>query len=250
LRFFRTKLAAYLTLVLIAGVALASSEDGNGFLQSGPTGDIDNLSESQFYVDGSSGSGKIFVFTNGHRSLHFIPMIHQAEPEFYSAVAREVKSLKANGMDLYYEFIDFEAAPISDKRRIRAMFGFLPSPEFYAENISGNLVAQDNTLFLGFPGGRDIIVDATPAEIADAYEAMNGPLKISEENLSTAMDEFVMPTSDPSKLTQVTIDWRNERLAQAISEAKEDIVVLYGAAHGVGTMRRLQLLDPRWHRVD
>lgn len=247
---FKAKLAAYVTSIFVTTVAFAADEDTNDLLQTGPSGKIDDLSESLFYVDGSIGSGKVFEFTNGERSLHFIPMIHQAEPAFYAAVASEVQRLKAKGKDLYYEFIDFEAATLADKQRIRAMLGFLPSPTFFAENVSDGLVGQDNAMFLGFPGGHDINVDATPAEIANTYEAMIGPLEISEENLTAPIDAFVLPTSDPSKVSQVTIDWRNERLAQAINEAKGDIVVLYGAAHGAGTMRSLHALDPRWKRLD
>jgi hypothetical protein len=243
-------LVAVTTVAVVASSSFATEKDIASPLKSGPEGEIDMLSDESFYVDGSIGSGKIFKFTNGERELHFIPMIHQAEPEFYSAVASKVEHLKSEGMDLFYEFIDFEAATRADKLRIRAMMGFLPSPEFYAQSVTDGMVAQDNAMFLGFPGGVDVNVDVTPAEIADAYEAMIGPLEISDENLTTPLTDFVMPTSDVSQIWKVTIDLRNERLAAAINEAEKDVVVLFGAGHGAGTVRILHALDRRWQRAD
>jgi hypothetical protein len=177
-------------------------------------------------------------------------MIHQAEPAFYEAVAGEVKRLKAQGSDLFYEFIDFEAATLADKHRIRAMYGLIPTPDFYAQNASDGLMGQDNAMFLGFPGGRDVNVDLTPAELADAYENLVGPLDISDENLTTPIEEFVMPTADVTQLTSVTIDQRNWHLARAINGAQGSVIVLYGAAHGLGTMKNLLALDPSWRRAN
>lgn len=245
--FLRTSVA---TLVLAVWVSFAGASQHIGVLPEGPEGDIDALSEEQFYVDGSASSARVFTFTNGSRFLHFIPMIHQAEPAFYESVAHEVKQLKAQGMDLFYEFIDFDAATLEEKHRVRAMLGFLPSPTFYAENVSGGLVAQDNAQFLGFPGGNDVNVDLTPAELADAYERLVGPLEISAENLTAPIGEFVMPTADVTQITRVTIDWRNQHLAEAIDIASGSVVVLYGAAHGAGTVKELYALDPSWRRVD
>lgn len=242
-------IACVLTLTAIF-VVKSSDRRSPGVLPEGPEGSIENLTEDQFFVDGSAGSGKVFTFSNGTRSLRFIPMIHQAEPAFYEAVAEEVKLLKARGMDLLYEFIDFDSASDPDKRRIRAMLGFLPTPGFYADNVSEGLVAQDNSMFLGFPGGEDINVDVTPAELADAYEQLIGALPISDENRTTPLDGFVMPTADPAQLTRVTIDWRNRHLARAIHQANRDVIVLYGTAHGAGTLRALHALDPRWRRAD
>jgi len=248
--FFNAKLVAVITFSFFTSSSFAADNYAPVFLQAGPEGNINNLPEDEFYVDGTSGNGKVFKFSNGERTLYFIPMIHQAEPEFYAAVANEVKHLKTYNVDLFYEFIDFEAATLTDKLRVRAMLGFLPTPEFYALTVSDGLIAQDNAMFLGFPGGDDINVDATPKEIADAYEAMIGPLEISKENLNTPLDSFVLPTSDVSQISRVTIDWRNERLAKAINEADGDLVVLYGAAHGAGTLRALHALDSRWQRAD
>ncbi len=129
------------------------------------------------------------------------------------------------------------------------MLGMLPSPAFYAENVSDGLVAQDNEAFLGFPGGQDVNVDLTPAQIADAYEMLIGPLEISEENLSTPMRDFVLPTADPARVTQITIDARNRHLAAVIDAAPGNVVVLYGAAHGAGTLQELRALDPEWRRA-
>lgn len=246
-------LFALLACILALSVMLVikiSGRSSAAVLPEGPKGGIEDLREEQFYVDGSAGSGRVFTFSNGTRSLCFIPMIHQGEPAFYEAVAGEVKHLKAQGMDLYYEFIDFDSASDQDKRRIRALLGFLPTPAFYADNVSKGMVAQDNAVFLGFPGGEDVNVDVTPAELADAYEELVGPLPISEENRTAPLDTFVAPTAEIAQISRVTIDWRNRHLARAIHQANRDVVVLYGAAHGAGMLRELRALDSRWQRVD
>jgi hypothetical protein len=238
-------------LFVFAATTASTSDQAPQYAWSdGSKGSIATLSEEDFLVDGSTGSARVFTFSNGPRFLYFIPMIHEGEPGFYEDVAKQVKRLKARGADLYYEFIDFNAATDADKRRIRAMLGFLPTPEFYAENVSDGMVAQNNSMFLGFPGGQDVNVDVTPKELADAYEEMIGPLQISEEIGTAPMDSFVMPTADVTQITRVTIEWRNQRLAQAINDAKGDVVVLYGAAHAAGTLRELRALDSRWRRLD
>jgi hypothetical protein len=250
MNFFKTGLIITLALGVMATTVCSAGETTSGFLQDTPKGDIESLTEQDYFVDGAAGGAKMFTFSNGSKSLYFIPMIHQAEPAFYEAVAQRVKHLKAKGTDLYYEFIDFDAATLEDKRRIRAILGFLPSPAFYADNVSEGLMAQDNSMFLGFPGGCDKNIDVTAKELADAYEKMIGPLEISEENLTTPIDSFVMPTADNTRVTEVTIDWRNKRLATAINDSPGDVVVLFGAAHATGTLGNLLALDDRWKRVD
>ena len=245
---FREKLSTSFAISLLAAAVIGNNAAGDP-IPEGPPGDIGTLTEEDFIVDGSAGGAKRFTFTNGERSLYFIPMIHIAEQPFYDRIAAEVERLKLNGADLYYEFIDFDTASVADKLRIRAMLGMLPSPAFYAENVSDGLVAQDYEAFLGFPGGQDVNVDLTPAQIADAYEMLIGPLEISEENLSTPMRDFVLPTADPARVTQITIDARNRHLAAVIDAAPGNVVVLYGAAHGAGTLQELRALDPEWRRA-
>ncbi len=242
------KLVLGFAAILAAACVNASDDPATRGLQEGPGGEIETLTEKQFSVDGAASSSKVLTFSNGTRFLYFIPMIHQAEPAFYEAVAGEVKRLKAQGSDLFYEFIDFEAATLADKRRIRAMYGLIPTPAFYAQNASDGLIGQDNAMFLGFPGGKDVNVDLAPADLADAYENLVGPLDISDENLTTPIEEFVMPTADVTQLTSVTIDQRNWHLARAINETQSSVIVLYGAAHGAGTMKNLIALDPSWRR--
>ena len=234
---------AWTSVAVAAGVKVDT-------LPEGPRGGIEDLTEQEFFVDGSIESARVFTFSNGSRFVYFIPMIHQAEPAFYDAIAGGVKQLKANGMDLFYEFIDFDDATLDVKRKVRAMVGFLPSPSAYAETVPDGLVGQDNAMFLGFSGGQDFNIDVTPAQLTDAYERLVGPLEISDENLSTPIDEFVTPTADITQVIDVTINWRNKILANAINDATRDLIVLYGAAHGAGTIRDLYDLDPRWQRVE
>ena len=91
------RLVVGIAVVLAAACANASGHLTPGGLQEGPGGEIETLTEEQFYVDGTASSARVFTFSNRTRSLHFIPMIHQAELAFYEAVAGEVKHLKAQG---------------------------------------------------------------------------------------------------------------------------------------------------------
>lgn len=230
-----------------ASIPEAANEFGP--IPDGPAGEIHELRESHFSVDGTPNSAKMLKFSNGRRTLYFVPMIHQAKPAFYQRVSKLVRDLKSRGADLFYEFVDFETASRSDKLRIRALLGFLPTPSFYAADLRQGWVGQDNDDFLNFPGGRDINADLTPQELADAYEELVGPLEISEENLKTPMSEFVFPTSDLAKIPMIIIDLRNRHLARMLADAPSDAVVLYGAAHGPGTLRALLAHDRDWHRV-
>ncbi|WP_299423288.1 hypothetical protein [uncultured Shimia sp.] len=237
------------TSIFFSCIMMPAAAQAVGDIADGPPGSIAELTEEHFLVDGTVGSVKLLQFSDGTRTLYFVPMIHQAEPEFYTAIAGVVQNLKSGGADLFYEFVDFEAASHEDQLRIRAMLGFLPTPAFYAENVAEGLVAQDNEMFLGFPGGRDVNADLTPAELADAYESSMGKLEISDENRLTPISEFVMPTGDIAKTPMVIIDLRNEHLAEMIEAAPSDVVVLFGAAHGPGTLEELAARNPSWKRI-
>ncbi len=237
------------TSIFFSCIMMSAAAQSVGDVADGPPGSVAELTESHFSVDGTVGSVRMLQFSDGNRTLYFVPMIHQAEPGFYTAIAGIVQSLKSAGADLFYEFVDFEAARHEDQLRIRAMLGFLPTPAFYAENVPEGLVGQDNEMFLGFPGGRDVNADLTPAELADAYESLMGKLEISDENRSTPIGEFVMPTGDISRTPMVIIDLRNEHLAEMIEAAPNDVVVLFGAAHGPGTLGELAARNPSWMRI-
>ncbi len=241
--------ASVFTVIFITMAAFDANAQSILEITDGPPGDITDLTEVEFAVDGTVGSVKMLEFSNTEKTLYFIPMIHVGEPAFYEAVADAVKVLKSRGADLFYEFVDFEAASREDQLRIRAMLGFLPTPSFYADTVSDGLVAQDNELFLGFPGGRDVNVDMTAGEIADAYETQIGKLEISDENQSTPVSGLVLPTGDIAKSFEIIVDLRNIHLAEAIDASPNDIVVLYGAAHGPGTLDELVERDGRWARV-
>ncbi len=95
------------TSIFFSCIMMSVAAQSVGDVADGPPGSVAELTESHFSVDGSV---RMLQFSDGNRTLYFVPMIHQAEPGFYTAIAGIVQSLKSAGADLFYEVVDFEAA--------------------------------------------------------------------------------------------------------------------------------------------
>ena len=80
------------TSILFSCIMMSAAAQAVDDISDGPPGSIAELTEAHFSVDGTVGSVKLLQFSDGIRTLYFVPMIHQAEPEFYTEIAGMVMS--------------------------------------------------------------------------------------------------------------------------------------------------------------
>ena len=192
-------------------------------------------------------------YTNGKKKMRFVPMVHVSTDEFYKDVANKVSDAKKDGYVLFYEFIDFDKASDLEKRKLRKLVGFIPTPEAYKdrlESFGDKYVEQENSRFMNLVNNKDFNIDITPSEILMAYEKAYGKIELTDTDKNTPITETITDTYPKERFQKIIIDYRNKHLAKAINSGKYDkMIVLYGAEHENGLLKALQELDSDWKAV-
>lgn len=205
---------------------------------------------SVFGVTGEETDPIAVTFSNGDKTVTFIPMIHIGTPAFYQAVVEKVKAHKQDGATLYYEFVDFDALDEHNKRKARRLVGILPTPEMYEELSGSGYVGQNNEDFLGLVNDKDVNVDVTAEELIESYEEEFGPIEVTGEDATSDLSEMTTNILPQENVTMIIYDSRNQKVADAINNGPDaDIVLIFGGAHGPGILADLQATDPGWRRT-
>ena len=109
----------------------------------------------------------------------------------------------------------------------------------YAELADGGYVGQHNEDFLGLVNDKDVNVDVTAMELIAAYEQEFGIIKITGADATSDLGEMATTILPGENVTKVVLDARNQKVADAINNGPDtDIVLLFGAGHGPGHLRR------------
>lgn len=205
---------------------------------------------SAFAVTGEEIDPVMVSFSNGDKTVAFIPMIHMAKPGFYKAVAEKVTEQKESGATLYYEFVDFDVLDDKQKRKVRAMVGILPTPDMYDQLSDDGYVGQSIEDFLGLVNDKDVNIDVTAEELIETYEEKFGPIEVTGPDATSDLGEMATTILPQENVSEIIFDARNEKIAVAIIDGPDSkIVLLFGAQHGPGIFAGLKARDPRWRRI-
>ncbi len=194
-------------------------------------------------------------YASDDKKIRFVGMTHIGQPEFYQHAQSIVKQAKADGYVLFYEFVDFEKdASDEELRKVRRMVGFVPTFEGYERENKSKMeegyVSQNNELFLGHSNNKDFIVDITPTDLVGAYERIYEPIKLTQIDWDTPLDQSLPINLPVLQIAYIIKDYRNEYLAKEIEKSQYDkILVVYGAAHERGLFKELKSLDGSWKSV-
>lgn len=194
-------------------------------------------------------------YSNGTKTVKFIPMIHVAKPEFYDNVKTAILQAKNEGYVLYYEWIDVEAAPEETKLKLREMVGLLPSPEGYgtvlAPLIEKGYMIQTEEMFLDIVNSKDYNVDITAQEVVNTYEKRFREVTISDENRNLPIHEKYETTHSMKDVKTVILDYRNKYIADYISNSDDEkVILIYGGEHQKGVFENLKSKDANWNEID
>lgn len=232
---------AILLIGLCSSIAVAGSHDVTDSAANLPT------DGTVFLVTGEEVDPPTFTFTNGTKTVTYIPMTHIGTPAFYKAVAEKIRKLKSSGATLFYEFVDFDILDEINKRKARAMVGILPTPHQYDELSGDGFIGQPNDDFLGLVNDKDVNVDVTPMELIEAYENEFGPIVVTGVDATSDLSEMATVILPQENVSKIILDARNQKISNAITQRDEtSIILLFGAAHGPGVFADLQLADPNW----
>jgi hypothetical protein len=253
----KTRSRGLLGLVIIGSIALAgcSSTSETAEPSQTPSAAVTSaasglpVDEAAFAVTGEESEPLVVEFSNGTKTVTYLPMIHIARQEFYDGVTDQVRAEKEDGATLFYEYVDFDVLSDADKRKVRRMVGILPTPEQYAEIAGSGYVGQSNDDFLGLVNDKDVDVDITAEQLIKAYEDKYGEIEVTGEDATSDLSEPAASLLPQEQVQSVVLDARNKVVAQAIAEGPDKIVLVFGSAHGSGIFAELQQIDPAWQRT-
>lgn len=200
-------------------------------------------------------------YTNGDKTVVFIPMIHLNKKEFYDEVKQLNDSLRKQGYVFVYESVaaskSLDSLTLDTyKRKFRRVVGFNLTSYTDKNNdamkryrVKGAISqTMSNT---GLSLDTDIKGDVSMDSLVRRYEKEKGEIILYDYDRTTPLNKKYkgkrLPSSEKEYLLMTV---RNEALANKITTLQEKkIVVLYGALHRKGMYEDLKKLDPKWNEV-
>lgn len=200
-------------------------------------------------------------YTNGDKTVVFIPMIHLNKKEFYDEVKQLNDSLREQGYVFVYESVaaskSLDSVTLDTyKRKFRRVVGFNLTSYTDKNNdamkryrVKGAISqTMSNT---GLSLDTDIKGDVSMDSLVRRYEKEKGEIVLYDYDRETPLNKKYkgkrLPSSEKEYLLMTV---RNQALADKITALPEKkIVVLYGALHRKGMYADLKKIDPKWNEV-
>jgi hypothetical protein len=201
-------------------------------------------------------------WSNGDKTVVFIPMSHVSTPEFYADVKRIIDSMKHKNYTVYYEGTKKEKisdSTLNDRfeRKLRKMLGFYMDSVGYAAifhkaGIFKTKIDQPAYHKLGIDN-YDHNVDVTINDIMEAYEKQYGEIKLEVADMQIPLrssagyrNSMRLPRK---KVENIVVGFRNTHLSTYIANSSDsNIVIVYGLAHLKGTYENLYHLNHNWKK--
>lgn len=205
------------------------------------------------------------VYSNGTKTVAYIPMKHIGPMEFYANVKRRVDSLQKEGYIVFMESVRVTDSLTTEqkdtlKRKVRRLMGVTLGKGGYLDTINRKLMGRKFSNKKGLvnqPKYTKLGVDTTTGRIVDVpmnvmireYEKKYGKIMLDECDFSTPFgDKYACGHESRSQANNLILDYRNRHLADAIiAEKHNKIAVLYGAAHEKGLLALLRVSEPLWY---
>ncbi|KOS05656.1 hypothetical protein AM493_06120 [Flavobacterium akiainvivens] len=205
------------------------------------------------------------VYTNGTKSIAYIPMKHIGPKEFYANVARRVDSLQKQGYTVYMESVRVTDSLTPQQRdtlklKVRRLMGVTLGKGGYLDTINGRLMGRkfsNKKELINQPVYSKLGVDTLSGRIVDVplnvlikqYEKQYGTIQLDVCDYTTPLeDKYDCGREKRSQANDLILRHRNKNLADAIIADKHNkIAILYGAAHESGLLELLKQVDATWH---
>ncbi|WP_297334558.1 hypothetical protein [Flavobacterium sp.] len=207
------------------------------------------------------------AYTNNKKTIVFIPMRHIGLKEFYDDVHRLTDSLHNEGYIVFYESVKIRDSFTDEQKKImdlklRKMVGVSIDTIGYLDTVNNRLMGrrfknrkglmnQPKYTLMGADLTKDRVQDVPVNELIAEYESRYGEIRLNPCDYNLRPDEKYECGKEPDDQVNAIIrGYRDESLAKAIMEEKNDkIVLVFGALHEWGVYKKLQTLDSTWVRV-
>jgi hypothetical protein len=206
-------------------------------------------------------------YTNGDKTVAYIPMKHIGPKEFYANVKYKVDSLEREGYIVFVESVrvtDSLTQPQKDtlKWKVRKLTGVTIRKEGYIDTINNKLmgrnfknrrglVNQPKYSLLGVDSISSRIVDVPMNMLIKQYERDYGAIQLNVCDYTTTFEEkYDCGKEKTSQSNSIILKYRNKHLAdEIVAEKHKKIVVLYGSAHENGLFADLKKIDSTWTSI-
>ncbi len=202
----------------------------------------------------NSREARYIEYTNGTKTLRYIPMIHVSQPEFYQDVVSKIDSFQKEGYVLFYEEVSMKNEPDSMMQKFRKIMGFIPNKDGYKEKLKPLLergyVVQNNDTFLRRTNAPDIRADVSVSDMITHFETLYGTIELTETDRTTPLKESVPSNYSKKQRNSLILDYRNQVLSHMLDTTRFDkILLLYGALHEKGVFQEMKKKNPNWKEV-
>ncbi len=198
---------------------------------------------------------QVMTFSDGTKTIKYIPMSHVAHPDFFEDVKSIIQKYKSEGYIHYYEFARSEDVSDEEFRKVRKFLGFMPSNEGYMNRFQGiikdkGLTVQQTKELLDIENGRDYNIDLSYSDIVREYEKRYGVIELDGDDYQTPLHMPIKNTLPSKKFNKVILEHRNKLLAKKIEGTHFDyILVTYGYQHKSAFSKELKRLNPAWKLI-
>jgi hypothetical protein len=205
------------------------------------------------------------VYSNGIKTMAYIPMKHIGPKEFYANVKNRVDSLQKKGYIVFMESVRVTDSLTAEERdtlnrKVRRLMGVTLGKGGYLDTINGRLMGRKFSNKRGLinqPRYTKLGVDTTTGRIVDVpmnvmirqYEKQYGTIVLDDCDFATPLeDKYLCGREKRSQANDLILKYRNQHLAdEIIAEKHTKIAVLYGAAHEKGLLAMLRAAEPLWY---
>ncbi len=179
------------------------------------------------------------------KAIRYAGTTKVGQPQFYSHLKYVISKSKNEGYVLFYENIDLSNLNDEELRKVRKLFGFIPTDSGYANKykplISRGYTTINTASLLGDESKKAINVDITGKELIAAYEAKYGPITLTEKDKNTPLNKSMKPKDPESNLDAVLLSQRSVVLANKIANSDNNkILILFDSRNEQGVIDELK----------
>jgi len=196
-------------------------------------------------------------YSNDDKIMAFIGTHHLGKPEYYESLKQEIITFKNKGYIVYYEIVTppkgLDSLSLDSlERKVRRIFGFRASVEFYNSATEGTILEsldpQPANSDLGIDS-LDIRADITTLQLVEYFESKYGEIILNEIDFETPIDGRVQNLASFRQTQDLIINYRNSVLAEIVnSSTDKKILVVYGLGHRRGLFKELKKLNGNWKK--
>lgn len=191
----------------------------------------------------------------GNKEIRFLATTRVGQPQYYDRLKYLIDKSKSEEYVMFYENIDLNSHSDEELRKIRKMFGNLPTDSGYAAQYKSlaprGYQVQKTQELLGLKNTNDYNVDISGRMLIAAYESKFGTIPLTPQDLKTPLHKAVLLKLPKPKVEKILADTRKLYLAQQIKASEyTKLLLVYDFSIEDKLINELKIADTTLSRVN